>query len=97
MSRNSSPISPVICLLQSRCCVLSWGNADFHCYEALRLHLVLGFSSPALVAEVVDLGLAKFGKIFIELQHCLGSLSNEVTVERPGPQGFDCLGYDLVV
>jgi hypothetical protein len=46
---NSSPSFLAVHLLQNQCCVPAWGNVGFHCNEALRLRLVLGFSSAALV------------------------------------------------
>jgi hypothetical protein len=46
---NSSPSFLAIHLLLNQCCVLAWSNVNFHCNEALRLRLIVGFSSATLV------------------------------------------------
>jgi hypothetical protein len=48
-------------------------------------------------AKVLDLGLAKLGELFVELQHYFGLLSDKMAMERPGLQGFDCLSDDLII
>jgi hypothetical protein len=46
---------------------------------------------------MLDLRLVKFCKLFIELRHCFGPLSDQVAVQGPLPQGFDGLCDDLNV
>jgi hypothetical protein len=46
---NSSPRFLAVHRLWNQCCVPTRGNDDFHFNEALRLRLVLRFSSAALV------------------------------------------------
>jgi hypothetical protein len=46
---------------------------------------------------MLNLILAKFCKLFIELQHYFGLLPNDMTVQGPHAQGFDSLSDDLII
>jgi hypothetical protein len=46
---------------------------------------------------VLDLSLVEFRELFVQLRHCFGLLSNQMTVQSPPTQGFDSLGNNLIV
>jgi hypothetical protein len=46
---------------------------------------------------MLDLRLAEFHEMFIELRHYFEPLPDKMVVQRPRPQGFDSLGDDLIV
>jgi hypothetical protein len=77
VSQNSSPNSPVGCSHQNQCYALAWGSCP-----GLNVVRSWGFvrlsNFPLLLAltKVLDLGLAEFHKLFIELWHCFGPLSD---------------------
>jgi hypothetical protein len=47
--------------------------------------------------EMLDLILAEFHELFVELRHYFGLLPDKMAVQRPCPQGFDSLSDDLIV
>jgi hypothetical protein len=49
------------------------------------------------LTEMLNLRLAEFCELFIELWHCFGSLPDEMTVQGAHAQGFDSLGNDLII
>jgi hypothetical protein len=46
---------------------------------------------------MLDLRLAEFFKLFIELRHYFGSLSDKMIVQGLRVQGFDNLSNDLII
>jgi hypothetical protein len=83
---------------QNQCCVLVWGSfIGCHCREVLKLHRALTLPLLLKLAEILDLRLAEFYELFIELQHCFSPLSDKITVQGPSAQGFDCLSNDMII
>jgi hypothetical protein len=78
VDQNSFPNSPEVHSHWSQCYVLAWGSyADYHCSKvALGSRLALEFFFVALICGSIKPPLAKFCKLFVELQNCFWRLPN---------------------